>query len=64
MPLDFALIVDTSGSISRRNFRKLLDFIEELVDGFDIYIWMALLEPVRSAMQNPPPVHLWADLFV
>lgn len=36
VPLDFALIVDTSGSISRRNFRKLLDFIEEMVDGFDI----------------------------
>ena len=36
MPLDFALIVDTSGSISKRNFRKLLEFIQEMVDGFDI----------------------------
>ena len=36
VPLDFALIVDTSGSIRRRNFLKLLDFIEEMVDGFDI----------------------------
>ena len=38
MPLDFALIVDTSGSISRRNFKKLLEFIEEMVDGFDISV--------------------------
>lgn len=36
VPLDFALIVDTSGSISRRNFKRLLDFIEEMMDGFDI----------------------------
>lgn len=36
MPLDFALIVDTSGSISRRNFATLLAFIEEMMDGFDI----------------------------
>ena len=30
------MIVDTSGSISRRDFKKLLDFIEDIVDGFDI----------------------------
>ena len=36
VPLDFAMIVDTSGSISRRNFKRLLEFIEEMVDGFDI----------------------------
>ncbi|XP_020632434.1 coadhesin-like isoform X5 [Orbicella faveolata] len=36
IPLDFALIVDTSGSIGRRDFKKLLDFIEEIVDEFDI----------------------------
>ena len=36
IPLDFAMIVDASGSISRRNFKKLLDFIQDLLDGFDI----------------------------
>lgn len=30
------MIVDTSGSISRRNFKTLLEFIEEMLDGFDI----------------------------
>ena len=34
--MDFALLVDTSGSISRRNFRQLLKFIEDMVDAFDI----------------------------
>ncbi|XP_078378151.1 SCO-spondin-like isoform X3 [Oculina patagonica] len=36
VPVDFALIVDTSGSISRRNFKRLLEFIESMLDGFDI----------------------------
>lgn len=36
IPLDFAMIVDTSGSISRRNFRKLIKFIQDMLDGFDI----------------------------
>ncbi|XP_029187797.2 A disintegrin and metalloproteinase with thrombospondin motifs adt-1-like isoform X2 [Acropora millepora] len=30
------MIVDASGSISRRNFAKLLEFIEKMLDGFDI----------------------------
>lgn len=30
------MIVDTSGSISRGNFKTLLAFLEEMVDGFDI----------------------------
>ncbi|XP_067022316.1 A disintegrin and metalloproteinase with thrombospondin motifs adt-1-like isoform X5 [Acropora muricata] len=36
IPIDFAMIVDASGSISRRNFAKLLEFIEKMLDGFDI----------------------------
>lgn len=36
IPIDFAMIVDASGSISRRNFAKLQDFIEKMLDGFDI----------------------------
>lgn len=36
IPLDFAMIVDTSGSISRRNFKKLIKFIQDMLDGFDI----------------------------
>ena len=36
IPLDFAMIVDGSGSISRRNFIKLKDFMQDLLDGFDI----------------------------
>lgn len=36
VPLDFAIIVDTSGSISRRNFALLLRFIRSLVDSFDV----------------------------
>ena len=36
IPIDFAMIVDTSGSISRRNFKRLLEFIEDMLDGFDI----------------------------
>lgn len=36
MPLDFAIIVDTSGSISRRNFRLLLRFIRAILAGFEI----------------------------
>lgn len=38
MLLDFVLIVDILGSISRWNFKKLLEFIEEMVDGFDILV--------------------------
>ena len=34
--MDFAIIVDTSGSISRRNFRRLLRFIKSIVDSFEI----------------------------
>ena len=30
------MIVDASGSINRKNFAKLLDFIEKMLDGFDI----------------------------
>ena len=30
------MIVDTSGSIGRRDFKRLRDFIEDMVDGFDI----------------------------
>lgn len=30
------MIVDTSGSISRRNFKRLIEFIEDMLDGFDI----------------------------
>ena len=36
IPLDFAMIVDTSGSISRSNFKKLIKFIQDMLDGFDI----------------------------
>ncbi|KAJ7370525.1 hypothetical protein OS493_031808 [Desmophyllum pertusum] len=36
VPIDFAIIVDTSGSISRRNFNLLLRFIRSLVDGFQV----------------------------
>ena len=36
VPIDFAIIVDTSGSISRRNFDRLLRFIRSLVDGFQV----------------------------
>ena len=36
IPMDFAIIVDTSGSISRRNFRRLLRFIRSIIDGFEI----------------------------
>jgi len=36
VPLDFALIVDASGSISRTNFGILIKFLQELMDGFDI----------------------------
>ena len=34
--MDFAILVDTSGNISRRNFIRLLDFMEYMVDRFDI----------------------------
>ena len=30
------MLVDTSGSISRRNFNKLKEFIQDMIDGFDI----------------------------
>ena len=30
------MIVDSSGSISRRNFKTLREFIENMLDGFDI----------------------------
>lgn len=36
VPLDFAMIVDASGSISRTNFAILIKFIQEMMDGFDI----------------------------
>ena len=36
MPLDFAIFVDTSGSISRRNFQRLLRFIRSILKGFEI----------------------------
>ena len=36
IPIDFGIIVDTSGSISRRNFKVLLRFIRSLVDGFQV----------------------------
>ena len=36
VPIDFAMIVDASGSISRRNFKRLLEFVEDMLDGFDI----------------------------
>jgi len=36
VPLDFAIIVDTSGSISRKNFKLLLRFIRSLVNGFQV----------------------------
>lgn len=36
VPLDFAIIVDTSGSISRRNFKLLLRFIRSLVNSFQV----------------------------
>lgn len=36
IPIEFAMIVDTSGSIGRRNFQRLLEFIEDMLDGFDI----------------------------
>ncbi|XP_078378137.1 uncharacterized protein LOC144661308 isoform X1 [Oculina patagonica] len=35
-PLDIALLIDASGSISRRNFGKFKEFLERLVDRFDI----------------------------
>lgn len=34
--MDFAILVDTSGSISRRNFKLLLTFIRSIVDGFEV----------------------------
>lgn len=36
VPLDFAIIVDTSGSISRKNFKVLLRFIRSLVNSFEV----------------------------
>lgn len=36
VPLDFAILVDTSGSISRKNFKVLLRFIRSLVDSFEV----------------------------
>ena len=36
VPLDFAIIVDTSGSISRKNFKLLLHFIRSLVNSFRV----------------------------
>jgi len=36
VPLDLAIMVDTSGSISRRNFRVLLRFIRDFVNSFEV----------------------------
>lgn len=47
IPLDFAIIVDTSGSVSRRNFQLLLRFIRDIVFGFEIsedFTHIALIE--------------------
>ena len=34
--MDLAILVDTSGSISKRNFGRLLRFIQDIVRGFTI----------------------------
>ncbi|PFX32412.1 Hemicentin-1 [Stylophora pistillata] len=52
IPLDFAIIVDTSGSISRRNFHLLQRFIHSLVDGFKVakdYTHIAIIEYSTAA---------------
>ena len=52
IPLDFAIIVDTSGSISRRNFRLLQRFIHSLVDGFKVatdYTHIAVIDYSTAA---------------
>lgn len=36
VPLDLAIMVDTSGSISRRNFQVLLRFIRDFVNSFEV----------------------------
>lgn len=36
IPMDFAILVDTSGSISRRDFRTLLRFVRSIVSSFEI----------------------------
>ena len=36
MPIDLAFIVDSSGSISSKNWQKMKDFLKAIVDEFNI----------------------------
>lgn len=52
IPLDFAIIADTSGSISRKNFQLLQNFIRGLVDSFQVdedYTHIAIIEYSTTA---------------
>ena len=52
IPLDFAIIADTSGSISRKNFQRLQNFIRGLVDSFQVdedYTHIAIIEYSTTA---------------
>ena len=55
VPLDFAILVDTSGSISRRDFKLLLRFIRSLVNGFQVsedHTHIAIIEySTRASVQ-------------
>ena len=33
---DIAIVIDTSGSIQRSNFREVVSFTKELIDGMDL----------------------------
>ena len=55
VPLDFAILVDTSGSISRKNFKLLLRFIRSLVNSFQVsedHTHIAIIEySTRASVQ-------------
>ena len=55
VPLDFAILVDTSGSISRKNFKLLLHFIRSLVNSFQVsedHTHIAIIEySTRASVQ-------------
>ena len=55
VPLDFAILVDTSGSISRKNFKLLLHFIRNLVNSFQVsedHTHIAIIEySTRASVQ-------------
>ena len=55
IPLDFAILIDTSGSISRKNFKLLLHFIRSLVNSFQVsedHTHIAIIEySTRASVQ-------------